>query len=359
MITISLCMIVKNEEDVIGRCLESVKPAVDEIIVVDTGSSDNTKEEAKKYTDKIYDFTWIDDFSAARNYSFSKASMEYCMWLDADDIFTDEDLKRLISLKNSMENDVDVVMMKYNTAFDESGNPVFSYYRERILKNNGMFLWRGRVHEAIAPSGKIFYSDAAVSHKKVKSGYGDRNLKIYERQLKDGEEFSPRDMFYYARELFYHEQFKKAVDIFNCFLDIGMGWIENNIEACRFLAYCFYSLGEPDKALESLLRSFKYDLPRAEVCCDIGKHFFEREFYKIAVFWYKEALAAERNDLSGAFVMSECYGYIPAIQLCVCYDRIGDTEEAEKYNLIAGQYNPKSEAYLKNLEYFKNKSNHK
>ena len=85
MITISLCMIVKNEEDVLGRCLEGVKDIVDEIIIVDTGSCDTTKEIASKYTEKLYEFPWIGDFSAARNYSFSKATMEYIMWLDADD----------------------------------------------------------------------------------------------------------------------------------------------------------------------------------------------------------------------------------------------------------------------------------
>ena len=75
MISISLCMIVKNEERVLERCLQSLQGLMDEIIIVDTGSTDRTKEIAKKYTDKIYDFTWIDDFSAARNFSFSKATI--------------------------------------------------------------------------------------------------------------------------------------------------------------------------------------------------------------------------------------------------------------------------------------------
>ncbi len=63
-------MIVKNEEKVLGRVLESAKKFADEIIIVDTGSTDKTKDIARKYTDKIYDFKWIDDFAAARNYSF-------------------------------------------------------------------------------------------------------------------------------------------------------------------------------------------------------------------------------------------------------------------------------------------------
>ena len=86
MKTISLCMIVKNEEDNIGNCLDNIKDLVDEIIIVDTGSTDKTKEIVKKYTDKIYDFEWVDDFSKARNYSFSKATKDYIFWLDADDI---------------------------------------------------------------------------------------------------------------------------------------------------------------------------------------------------------------------------------------------------------------------------------
>ena len=77
MKSISLCMIVKNEEEVIGRCLESVKDIVDEIIIVDTGSTDNTKKIVSKYTNKIYDFEWKDDFAAARNFSFSKATKDY------------------------------------------------------------------------------------------------------------------------------------------------------------------------------------------------------------------------------------------------------------------------------------------
>ena len=86
MPTISLCMIVKNEEMHIARCLDSVAGLADEIIIIDTGSDDRTKEIASGYTSKVYSYPWKDDFSEARNYSFSKASMDYCMWLDADDI---------------------------------------------------------------------------------------------------------------------------------------------------------------------------------------------------------------------------------------------------------------------------------
>ena len=85
---ISVCLIVKDEEKVIERCLNCVTDFADEIIVVDTGSHDETKNMVKKFTDKVYDFIWNDDFSAARNYAFSKATCDYLFWVDADDVIT-------------------------------------------------------------------------------------------------------------------------------------------------------------------------------------------------------------------------------------------------------------------------------
>lgn len=96
MPAISLCMIVKNEEMHIGRCLDSVAELVEEIIIVDTGSTDRTVEIVSKYTEKVYSYPWKDDFSDARNYSFSKASMDYCMWMDADDILEEAEKDKFL-----------------------------------------------------------------------------------------------------------------------------------------------------------------------------------------------------------------------------------------------------------------------
>lgn len=155
MITISLCMIVKNEQDVIARCLESVKNIVDEIIIVDTGSSDRTVEIASHYTQNIYHFDWIDDFSAARNFSFSKATKEYILWLDADDVIQPEHQKEFITLKQTLPHTIDVVMLPYDVAFDENNQAIHSYYRERLLKRESNFKWLGAVHEAIPPLSLI------------------------------------------------------------------------------------------------------------------------------------------------------------------------------------------------------------
>lgn len=355
MATISLCLIVKNEEKVLARCLDSVKGFADEIVIVDTGSADETKKIAERYTDRIYDFVWRDDFSAARNYSFSLASMDYCMWLDADDVVPEEAGRRIRQLKDELPPDLSVVMMKYVTAFDGAGRPAFLFDRERLLRRSGGFVWKGRVHEAIELSGNILYTDIIIEHHSVKTGYSKRNLNIYEAMLREGEELEPRHQFYYGRELYYHGFDERAVKVFGDFLKGGQGgvWIENQIDACRFKAYCHYRLGEEREALLCLLKTMEYDTPRPEVCCDLGKHFLDRNQLSQAEFWYRLALSDNTEYRPGAFVSLECRTFLPAVQLAVCLDRMKRWEQAAQFNELAASYQPDSPIISENRNYFK------
>lgn len=191
MCTISLCMIVKNEESVLARCLDSVRGIADEIILVDTGSTDATKDIARRYTDKVFDFVWVDDFAAARNVSFGHAGMDYCLWLDADDVIEEADRRRFLELKRTLSPDTDIVMLPYHTAFDGEGRPTFTYYRERLIRNHPAYRWTGAVHEVIAPAGHIVYGEAAVSHRKLRPGDPGRNLRIFENLRQSGHILSP------------------------------------------------------------------------------------------------------------------------------------------------------------------------
>jgi len=170
MISIGLCMIVKNEEAVLRRILMPMSKLVDKIYICDTGSVDKTKEIAREFTDEVYDFLWKDDFSAARNFITEKADTDYWMWLDADDVITPENQEKLLRLKESMDSDTDVVMMDYAVGFDEWDHVTFSYYRERIMKTSRNFRWQGRVHETVVPAGNILYSDVVIEHRKIKAG---------------------------------------------------------------------------------------------------------------------------------------------------------------------------------------------
>lgn len=356
MVTISLCMIVKNEESVLARCLETVKDWVDEIIIVDTGSTDRTRDIALTYTKHVFDFEWIDDFAAARNFAFSKATGMYCMWLDADDVISPEDQTAFRHLKKTLTPNVDIVMIKYHTAFDQNGKPTFSYYRERWIANYRGYRWEGAVHEVIPPVGQvIYYEEAAVSHKKIQTMDPERNLRIFEKLIGQGAQLDARQQFYYARELYYHKRYEDAIENFTKFFDREDGWVENQIDACKLTAECAYQLGLYNKALCALFQSFIYDEPRAEICCEIGRYFMDRNAYIQAIYWYREAARKERRDVNGGFVEPDCYDYIPYMQLCVCYDKLGQYDIADNYNEKAGQCKPESKAYLFNKQYFQQK----
>lgn len=333
-------MIVKNEEDVLARCLSSVYELFDEIIIIDTGSSDKTKEIAKQFTSKIYDFEWINNFSAARNYSFSKATGDYIMWLDADDVVTEENLKKLTQLKAKLNGSVDVYMLKYATSFNELGQSSFVYYRERILKNDKTFFWNDPVHEVITPHGLINYEDIEIHHKSNKIGSSDRNLKIYENYIKNGNTLTPRQLFYYARELYYNAKYNSAINIFNEFLNNENGWLENKIEACLILSKCYINIKNYNKALQALFSSFIYDMPRAEVICELSGILMHLKKYKQAIYWLKLALKIKINISSGAFVLPDCYNLIPHLHLCVCYYNLNKLKLSKKHNDIAYAINP-------------------
>jgi len=354
MLTISLCMIVKNEEDVIARCLDSIKDIVDEIIIVDTGSTDNTKEIIRTFTDKIFDYQWVDDFSEARNFAFSKATKDYIMWIDADDVLLEMDRLKLIDLKKTLDKAVDVVMMKYNVGFDESGNITLSYYRERLSKRLNNYKWREPVHEHLEIGGEIINSDICITHKKEQVDVVGRNLGIYEKLLNKGEKLSTRGLFYYARELYYNEKYDGAIEFFNKFLDTKEGWVEDNISACFDLSKCYSYKNDKKNMLKTLLRSFEYDLPRAEICCELGYYYLNLTDYNKAIFWYKIAIELKKPVDCWGFISHEYWDYIPCIQLCVCYDKLGNIEEAIKYNNKASEYKPEDFSVEYNRNYFKN-----
>ena len=348
MATISLCMIVKNEQEVLARCLDCAKQFADEIIVVDTGSSDDTAEIARRYTDKVYFFEWIDDFSAARNFSFSKAQCDYIMWLDADDIIDEENIKKINALKQNL--DVDVAMLRYNIDFDATGKPIFTYYRERIVRREKGLRWCEPVHEHIEMSGKIQKYDIAITHGHKKRTHSRRNLEIYQNRLAQGDTLSTRGVYYYARELHTHGMVEEAIRQYHIFFSRGDGWREDMISAACGLADCYVAQGQDELALQALYASFLQDIPRATVCCRLGAIYMRKGLYERAEYWYKTALHVPRPD--GGFIQTEYFDFIPNIQLCCIYDKTGKREKALKHHEITKKLRPDDARVLYNDAYF-------
>ncbi len=351
MVAISLCMIVKDEEAVLGRCLESVKNIVDEIIVVDTGSTDETKRIARDYGSKVYDFEWKDDFAAARNFSFSKASMDYILWLDADDVILEEDRESFLKLRQMTALCADIVMMKYCVGTDRLGD--VRIYRERLLKRSSRPFWKGVVHECIPINGEVIFSDVTITHKKVKSTAG-RNLKILEKAIKDGvEELDSRNMFYMGKELFEAGKYEEGIKYYKMLLNSDKNQAPYSMEACLDICRYYMLKKEKEDIPQTLIEAFAYDLPRAEICCYLGAYYREMNDYRKAISWYETAIALEKPQPYMDYVINDYWGYIPCVELCHCYYKTGSISEAISYNEMAAQYKPDDPGIEQNNEFFR------
>lgn len=355
MITISLCMIVRDEEETIGRCLSTVRDLVDEIIIVDTGSVDRTKEISKSFGARLFDFSWVDDFAAARNFAFSKASMPYIFWLDADDVLEEADRLRFQKLKQQSDFDYDYVSMPYHLTVDERGQPVSYQRRNRLVRRACQFVWHGAVHEYLAVGGKAFHSDIAVTHRKLRP-YTDRNLQIYLKRRERGEVFDPRDQYYFANELYDHGRDGEAVEQYQLFLDGGLGWVEDQIAACYKQATCYARLQQPEKQIQSLVRALAFDAPRAELCCKIGAFFVDKQDFRKAIYWFRQATMLERPRDAMGMTDESAWTWLPHLQLCYCYDRVGEQSKAKIHHDMAKMYNPTHPSVVYNEAYFRGRS---
>lgn len=350
MISISLCMIVKNEEDVIGRCLDCVKDIVDEIVIVDTGSTDKTKEIVSMYTDKVYDFEWIDDFAAARNYSFSKASKDYIFWIDADEVLFKKDQELLLNLKYTLDKSIDTVTMTDHRGLNENGEPLLRYKRNRLVKRINGFKWVGFIHEFLGVGGKVHESDIAITHQKL-NDVGDRNLRIYKKKLAQGHELSTRDVYYYGKELYYNGYYEEAIKILEPFTKMK-AWDEEKIDAQCKISDCYISKGDYINARKSLYETFEYTTPRAEVLFRLANTFKNEGRYEEAISWYEYILQLKMPEESYGFLSPEDWTWKPHLQLSVCYYNINNLNKSKYHHKKAYAINPKNHYIAKNEEFF-------
>lgn len=184
---VSLSMIVKNEEHNLPACLESVADLVHEIIVVDTGSVDRTKEVAARFGAKIFDFPWVDSFAAARNESLKHATGEWVFWMDADDRLDPENRDRLGRLLANLPAGMAGYAMKCLCVPDEQTKAATVVDHLRLFRNHPELFWKYRVHEQILPAlrrlgATVHWSDVVVQH----VGYRDGAIrsKKLERDLR-------------------------------------------------------------------------------------------------------------------------------------------------------------------------------
>src|SRR5262249_5134612 len=149
---VSLCMIVKNEEGNLPACLESVRDLVDELVIVDTGSVDRTKEVAGRFGARVVDFAWVDSFAAARNETLKNATGDWVFWMDADDRLDEENRGKLGALLHSLNGNNAAYVMKCRCLPDRESQSTTEVDHIRLFRNRPELRWRYRVHEQILPA---------------------------------------------------------------------------------------------------------------------------------------------------------------------------------------------------------------
>lgn len=216
---LSICMIVRDEEKVLERCLESIHGIADEIIIVDTGSIDDTKEIANRFTDKVYHFEWINDFAAARNYSASKAKGEWIFVIDADEYVDRNSFKKFKDELKKNYDEFEILAPQIVSFVGGNASQTVLNYHERIYRNNGLIHYDRPVHEVLVHEknkGLIGRLEFNLYH----SGYMNETVKIKEKSernltiLLNNKKKTAIDYFYLGNEYSSLGQRKKAIDYY-------------------------------------------------------------------------------------------------------------------------------------------------
>ena len=198
---VSLCLIVKNEEATLADCLQSAAGLVHECVVVDTGSTDRTREIATELGARVFRFDWVDSFAAARNASLEPATGDWILWLDGDEYFDEENRGKLKALFDRLGDEPAAYVMRQRSAAEVPGEPPSLVDQCRLFRNHPQIRWSYRVHEQILPAvnaarHQVRFTDICIDH----SGYTDpelrrrksqRNLRLL--QLEEAEQ--PQDPF--------------------------------------------------------------------------------------------------------------------------------------------------------------------
>jgi len=329
---LSLAMIVKNDKDNIIRCLKSCSHIFDEIVVVDTGSTDGTIDALLKFNrtvdvDLIIEhFDWIDDFAAARNYAFSKCTGDWVMWLDSDDVLKKPGCIR--DLFDKCCKDSDAILIPYHYASDANGKPFINLTRERIVKRE-LAHWIYPIHECMEMKfSKMFTTyddDYAVTHMRSEQAFlsdRGRNLAILEKNFSK----FPNDhryIYYYGNELRDAGKSEKAIEMYESLDKIG-GFLEEKYLAHVSAAICHMQLKNPPaKAIEHLNQAISLCPQYYDAYYVLGTVYDEFGSFDRSIMMFEICARSQfkKMDLTNR---EDIKGYKPFEYLERLYGKIGD-----------------------------------
>lgn len=261
---LSACLIIRDEAANLDRCLASIRPHVDEICILDTGSTDDSPRIARKYADKWEQWTGcndsdgrIADFSAARNRNLAQATGDAVLWLDGDDeLVGGESLRKLASEAPRGPSGCFSVLAAYEYDHDEAGRVTVMQWRERLVGRPDMFEWRGPVHEGLLgkAGGEPAHSQTElfrVVHRRrqsAKGGVGDRNLRILRAWFAANGEADVRLMHYFAAELLANKHIGEAMYWFRRHA-LMSNWSDERCLSLMHLARIHLAFGDGQEAV--------------------------------------------------------------------------------------------------------------
>lgn len=285
MKTLSVAIIAKNEEALILRCLESVKGA-DEIIVVDTGSTDRTMAIAAEFGAKVYEFPWVDDFSAARNSALGHCTSDYVLSIDCDEVLEEGGIEKIRAAIELGHRTYAVSMTS-----EKEGQV---HHAVRLFKRDPEIFWKGAAHEALTVLAEVKPAQDGIV---ITYGYSpahtadpDRMLRVLQSAIQTDP--SGRNYYYLAREFYYRRDYEKAIEIFALSIKLS-SWMPEKADATLYIARCNWFLSRGDEARRMALEAVRWNPMFKEALLLLSE--LHDSPYKEK--WAKLAEAADNSDL--------------------------------------------------------------
>jgi len=356
---ISAALIVKNGARTLGNCLASLQSAADEIVVVDTGSSDNSRDVARDFGARIFDFAWTADFAAARQFAFDQATGDWVFWVDADDVVLHaENIRPLVE---SASDETGVFYWPYIYARDTSGNSLVELWRERCVRNDGSFTWCGRVHETLTSDRhwKPVRSDrVVVEHQKESREArgpeaGRRNLDILETEYRAaGDRADARTVFYLARERADTGDTRGAIRAYREYVRVGT-WDPERYMAQTQIAALYRRLRRYPSAIRADLDALtiRPELPHAYF--GLAESYYYLEDWPKVRHWADLGRCMPEPDLGEMpLTYPMVYRYDWIIYYTNALYHLGDLDGALEWTRKALAMRPDDESHRANMEFF-------
>ena len=338
MINISVCIITKNEAQYLDKCLSGLSKYPFEIVVTDTGSTDNSIEVAKKYTNNISTYEWCDDFSAARNYSVSKAGNDYVLIVDTDEFVKDVDIKefdRLIKLNPGAVGRTEIININTrNGESDASHERVSRFYDRRL------FEFKGSVHEQIVAKNGEPHStyDIPVAFEHVGYNGNDeerekkalRNIELLKSELE--KQYDPYYLYQLGKSYYMMGKYAEAVGAFSQAASFDLDTkLEYVIDMITTYGYSMLNAGMTKEALmfENIYDEFS---GTAEFVFMMGFVYMNNAVFDRAVEEFEKASKFQQCMVEGVNSYKAYYN------IGVIYECLGDKENALKYYRRCGNY---------------------